>query len=147
MGLKSTQCWPELERTLWSLNFGEASCACEQHVGGLASRKTAEPKKIVPPESLENVDQRRWWLHKIWAPSKIIIFHGDQIETVLTGGRKNVMESKLWWGIVRMRTTCRRPLQVGKQQNQSRWCVQKACNMGTKEHGDSIIKFWPHRKL
>ena len=71
MGLKSIQCCFEVERTLWSLNSGEASCACEQHVGGLASRKTAELKKIVPPESLEHVNQRRWWLYKVWAPSKI----------------------------------------------------------------------------
>ena len=63
MGLKSIQCCFEVERTLWSLNSGEASCACEQHVGGLASRKTAELKKIVPPESLKHVNQRRWWLY------------------------------------------------------------------------------------
>ena len=92
MGLKSTQCWFEVERTLWSLNSGEASCACEQHVGGLANRKTAELKKIVPPESLEHVNQRRWWLYKVWAPSKIIIFHGAQIDTMLIWGRKNAMD-------------------------------------------------------
>ena len=25
----------------------------------------------MPPESLEHVNQRRWWLYKVWAPSKM----------------------------------------------------------------------------
>ena len=61
---------------------------------------------MVSVESLEHVDQRRLWLYKVWAPSKIIIFHGAQIDAVLTWVRKNAMELKFWWGILRMRTTC-----------------------------------------
>ena len=76
----------------------------------------------VPLESLEHVDQRRWWPYKVWAPLKILIFHRAQIHTVLTWVRKNAMEPKFWWGILRMRTTCRRALQIGKDQNQRRWC-------------------------
>ena len=45
MGFKSTQCWPELERTLWSLNSGEASCACEQHVGGRCKSENIRAKE------------------------------------------------------------------------------------------------------
>ena len=35
---------------------------------------------------LNRKDQRGWRLYKVWAPSKIIIFDGVQIDTVLTRG-------------------------------------------------------------
>ena len=88
---------------------------------------------MVSLESLEHVDQRRWWLYKVWAPSKIIIFHGAQIDTVLTGSRENVMESKFRWGIWRMRTTRRRLLQVGKHQNQQGGASRKFGTCGPKK--------------
>ena len=122
-GAKSRQCWPEVERTLWSLNSEEASCACEQHVGGRCKSEKSKPKKMVSVESLEHVHQRRWWLYKVWAPSKIIIFDGAQIDAVLIWGRKNAMEPKFWWGVLCMRRTGRRLLQIGKQQKQRRWCL------------------------
>jgi hypothetical protein len=45
---------------LWSLNSGEISCACEEYIGGLVSRKATELKKIVFPENLKYINQRRW---------------------------------------------------------------------------------------
>ena len=53
--------------------------------------------------------KRRWWLYKVWVPSKIIIFHWLKSTQCFFWGRKNAMELKFWWGILRMRTTCRRP--------------------------------------
>ena len=42
--------------------------------------------------SLECLNQRRWVRDKVWASSKIIIFDGAQIYTVLTWVRKNSIE-------------------------------------------------------
>ena len=73
---------------------------------------------------VQHVNQKRWWLYKVWAPLKSIIFDGAQIYTdytVLTGVRKNVWRPMFWGGIWRKRFI---------------W---------TKD-GDSII-FGPHWKL
>jgi hypothetical protein len=47
--------------------------------------RTSEPKKMVPLETLEQVNQRTWWrYYKDLYASKIIFFHGAQIDTALT---------------------------------------------------------------
>jgi hypothetical protein len=45
MGFKSTQCWFEVERLLWSLNSGEVSCACEEQVGGCCKSENNRSKE------------------------------------------------------------------------------------------------------
>ena len=89
--------------TVWKPNVLVRHLAQRNHKeASVASRKTSEAKKRVT-----------------FGPhQKITTFHGAQIDTVLTWGRKNAMEPKFWWGILRMRTTCRRLLQVGKRQHQ-----------------------------
>ena len=82
MGLKSTQYWPESERTLASLMFWWGILRKS------SIRTTCDPPLQVAP----HLNQRRWWLYKVWAPSKTIIFDGAQIYTVLTWVRKNSSE-------------------------------------------------------
>ena len=36
---------PEVEITLWSLKSGEASCACEQHIGGRCKSENSRTKE------------------------------------------------------------------------------------------------------
>ena len=43
-------------------------------------RTTCDP----PLQVVKHLNQRRWWLYKVWAPSKITIFGEVQIYTVLT---------------------------------------------------------------
>ena len=77
---------------------------------------------------VQHVNQRRWWLYNFWAPSKIIIFDGAQIYTVLTWVRKNVRRPMFWWGILRkrfIRTTSNCLLQVVQHVNQRRWWLYK----------------------
>ena len=89
---------------------------------------------MVSVESLEHVGQRRWWLDfKVWAPSKIKIFHGAQIDTVLIWGRKNAMEPKFWWGVLCMRRTGRRLLQVGNSRSKEDGVCRKLGTCGPKK--------------
>ena len=70
---------------------------------------------------------------KFWAPSKIIIFRGAEISTVLlTWVRKNLSSSMFWWGILRKSS-------IPTTSNRSLPGL-------TKEDGDSI-KFGPHPKV
>ena len=56
MGLKSTQCWPESERTLSSLKFW----------WGILRKSSIRTTCNLPLQVAKHRNQRRWWLYKVW---------------------------------------------------------------------------------
>ena len=82
--LKSTQRWPEWERTRSSLMFWWWTFC-----GRVPSQQQTSNLSL---QVVKYLNQRRWWLCKVWAPSKITIFDGVQIDTGLTRVRKNYIE-------------------------------------------------------
>ena len=81
MGLKSTQFW-RVRKTSSEPNV------LVRHLRKSSIRTTCN----LPLRVIKHLNQRRWWLYKVWAPSKIIVFDGAQIYTVLTWVRKNSIE-------------------------------------------------------
>ena len=81
-GAQSTPCWRESERTISSLTFW----------WGIWRKSASRTTSNLPLQVVKHQSERRWWLCKVWAPSKIIIFDGAQIDTVLTRLRKNYIE-------------------------------------------------------
>ena len=46
----------------------------------------------LPFRVVQRQNEKRWWLCQVWAPSKITIFDGAQIDTVVTRARKKYSE-------------------------------------------------------
>ena len=122
MGFKSTQRWPEWERTA-------AAIASPMFWWSISRRSSIRTRCDLPFQIVKHLNQGKWWLYKAWVSSKIIIFDGAQIYTVLTWVRRNFIEPKV---LVRhltqrssIRTTCNVPLQVVKHPNQRRWWLYK----------------------
>ena len=119
MGLKSTQCWAESERILLSPTFRWC----------ILRKSSIRTTCNLPLQVVKHLKQRRWWLCKVWAPSKIIIFDEAQTKQCWAESERNSIEPIMFWcGILRkssIRTTCNLPLQVAKHRNQRRWWVYK----------------------
>ena len=114
MGLKSTQCWPEWERTLSSLMFW----------WGILRKSSIRTTCNLPLQVVKHLNQRRWWLCQVRAPSKITIFDGAQTKQCWPESERTLSSLMFWWGILRktsIRTTCNLPLQAVKPLNQRRW--------------------------
>ena len=113
-GAQTKQCWPEAERTLSSLMFW----------WGILRKSSIRTTSNLPLQVVKHLNQRRWWLYKVWAPSKIIIFDGAQAKQCWPESERTLSSLMFWWGILRkspVRTTCNLPLQVAKHRNQRRW--------------------------
>ena len=122
MGFKPTQRWPEWERTA-------AAIASPMFWWSISRRGSIRTRCDLPFQIVKHLNQGKWWLYKAWVSSKIMIFDGAQIYTVLTWVRRNFIEPKV---LVRpltqrssIRTTCNVPLQVVKHPNQRRWWLYK----------------------
>ena len=72
MGLKSTQCWPESERTLSNLMFW----------WGILRKSSIRTTCNLPLQVVKHLNQRRRWLYKVWAPSKINFWWGSNLHSV-----------------------------------------------------------------
>ena len=59
---------------------------------GILRKSSIRTTCNLPLHVAKHRNQRRSWLYKVWAPSKIVIFDGAQIYTVLSWGRKNSIE-------------------------------------------------------
>ena len=110
MGLKSTQCWPQSERTL-------AAIASRMFWWGILRKSAGRTTRNLPLQVVEHLNQRRWWLYKVWAPSKSRIFDGAQSTHCSRESERTISSLMFWWGIWRKsasRTTSNLPLQVVK---------------------------------
>ena len=85
MGLKSTQCWPESERTL-------AAIASRMFWWGILRKGSIRTTCNLPLQVVKHLNQRRWWLYKSLGPIQNYNFWWGSNQTVLTWVRKNYIE-------------------------------------------------------
>ena len=96
---------------------------------GILHKRSIRTTCNLPLHVVKHLKQRRWWLYKVWAPSKIIIFDELKSTQCWPESETTLSSPMFWWGILHkssIRTTCNLPLHVVKHLNLRRWWLYKA---------------------
>ena len=122
-----------VKNTRGSDHFWTFRCRFAWQAHGIVRLVKSVPSSIrttcnLPLQVVKHLNQRRRWLYKIWAPSKILIFDGAQNKQCWPASERTLSGPRFWWGNAHkssIRTICNLPLQVVKHLNQRRWWLYK----------------------